>query len=121
MARILTSGLSQPIISPYDTWWHRHSSSRVLNMGIHSLHTSPSCIDVLYVCYTMHQIRRNSGQIFVGKFTRREYMYDVRRLCASWCRYIDNTSCLFLLQVGDKASLQIVLLLQHIHAIASAR
>lgn len=39
----LTSGLSQPIISPYDTWWHRQYVGSLGSTGMSK--TSDGCTD----------------------------------------------------------------------------
>lgn len=74
---------------------------------------------ILDVGDAVHQIRRDTSQIFVGKLARRENVHHVRRLGASGRGYVHDAGRLLLLEVRDEASLKVILLLQDVHSVAA--
>uniref|UniRef100_A0A182IRB3 Uncharacterized protein n=1 Tax=Anopheles atroparvus TaxID=41427 RepID=A0A182IRB3_ANOAO len=78
-------------------------------------------LSVLDVSHPVHQVRRDASQVLVGELARREDVDHVGGLRAARRCNVDDAGRLLLLQVGDEAGLQIVLLLQHVHPIATTR
>lgn len=73
------------------------------------------------VRHSMEQIGSNSGQILIGKVTWGKDVHHIGSLLTSRSSNIHYSSRLLLLQVRDKARLQIGGLLQHVHMITTTR
>jgi hypothetical protein len=56
----------------------------------------------------VHQIRCNSLQALVSKVARGEDVHDIRCVLTAWIGDVDDSSCLFLLEIVDEAHLQVL-------------